>query len=92
MATTKPTTKPIATICWTTHEAGYDVVAIDDQGNLIQEYTAGNSRQDSYSFEPDPAYALTPDELEDYARKTATEMAEELRSDGYAVCGVEEGE
>lgn len=80
--TVKTEPKPQVIISWYTHHAGYVVIVTDEHGNVIEEYNAGNSKQDSYSFEPDPAYALTSTELEDYAQRTANEMAEELLTQG----------
>ena len=66
------------TISYAANEWGY-IVCIIDAGNILEEYHAGNHKNDSHvSVPPGDKYAETPNNLQKMARATALEYAEEL--------------
>ena len=66
------------TVSYAATRFGY-VVQVIDNGEVISEYTAGNSQQDSQAFiAPGSPGAVSRSQLRRWAKQTAEEMAEEL--------------
>lgn len=66
-------------IGWRVHEYGYTVRVYDSESNQIDQYDAGNHRNDSAAYvERGNSARLPKGTLRHYARQTAQEMAAEL--------------
>ncbi len=68
-------------ILWRADAQGYSVRVHTGQ-RVVDEYVAGNCRQDSQVFlDPDDSGALSEEELRECARKTAEDLAKEHSAD-----------
>jgi D-alanine-D-alanine ligase-like ATP-grasp enzyme len=68
-------------ILWSSNPCGYSIRVLS-AAQTIYEYTAGNSRQDSQVvLAPDDSDAVPEEELRQFAKNTAKEMAKEHDAD-----------
>lgn len=64
------------TVSYSVHAVGYEV-CISDDGDCVDQYSAGNSRFCSHTYvHPDDDQALSAETLARFARQTAGEMAQ----------------
>lgn len=68
-------------ILWSADACGYSVRVLAGK-QIVDEYVAGNCRQDSQVFlDPDDPAALSEEELREGARSTAVDLARQHSAD-----------
>lgn len=73
-----------ATVMFNFTACAYQVVTVDENGSIMDDYTAGNAPGDSQSFvHPDDGVGI--ETMERYARQTALETATAAGLDDSAV-------